>query len=162
MRARTHLYRAQRFLDGVGDRLHLPLVQPRAQDEVVGERRRVPEIENDDVDAASCRARRVRPPSRRRRSRLRPPEPGGRFSVLFSAVFFSGAFFSDRLSVFIADVRRLGFYAQTVSQDVGLDRRRHEAADALAGAQPPADICRRYVRRARLHRKNRRPGRNGA
>ena len=90
---------------------------------------------------------------------LAPPARRGRFSVFFSAVFFSGAFFSDRFSVFIADLRRLGFYVQTVSQDVGLDRRRHEAADALAGAQPPADVGRRYVGRGRVDRKNRRPAR---
>ena len=47
---RPHLRGAQRLLDGVGDRLHLPRVLSGAQHEEVGERRRVAQVEHDDVE----------------------------------------------------------------------------------------------------------------
>jgi hypothetical protein len=46
---RPNLPGLQRFLDRVGNRVHLPRVLPRAQEEEIGECRRMPKIEHDDI-----------------------------------------------------------------------------------------------------------------
>src|ERR671923_313613 len=46
---RAELRGLQRLLDGVGDGVHLPRILSRAQKEEVGKRRRMPQIEYDDV-----------------------------------------------------------------------------------------------------------------
>ena len=46
---RAHFRRTQRFLDRVGNRLHLPRVLPGAEHEEIGEGGRVAQVEHHDV-----------------------------------------------------------------------------------------------------------------